>query len=136
MSFADESEDADVPDEARVLYTLWGLTRFDPKLVAGVLRTRPLSKGEANALADLIDGQHSKGFRLRITGQGRGWIPISEKAWALERVLIVGELVDEEVARGSSLEEAVNDAADLLGISSPTVYRDLRLYRLREQKAE
>jgi hypothetical protein len=125
-------EHAVPPDEAKVLFALWGLTRFDPVVVAEALRSRALSEAEANALADLIEGRHAKGFRLKIMGQGKGWIPLSEKTFAYERLLIVGELVDEAIAKGSSTEEAVNDAAELLGVSSPTVYRDLHLYRLRK----
>lgn len=135
MNARSSEEGANVPDEMRVLYTLWGVTRFDGQVVAEALRTRGLSKLEAIALADLIAGENSKGFRLKMMGQRRGWIPLSEKAAAYERLMIVGELVDEEMAKGSSVEEAVNDASEILGISSPTVYRDLRLYRLRGDSA-
>jgi hypothetical protein len=120
----------DVREGMRVFGSLTGITRFDAQAVADALRTRPLTRLEAVALANLIDGSNPTGLRLAIKGQGKGWIPMIEAAARFDRLRAVGAFVDERLSDGETLEAAVIEAAENFGFSEPTIYRDLALYRL------
>jgi|GEM_PF-2440295 len=69
------------------------------------------------------------GLTLKMQGQGKGWRPWSEGAAAWNRLCAVGKYVDSRLIDNCTVEEAVNDAAEFFGVSEPTIYRDLRLYR-------
>jgi hypothetical protein len=121
-------------EDLRVRLSLMCVMKFDAQAVAHALRTRPLSPLEALSLANLIEGNHPRGFRLKMQGQGKGWKPMADKAAAFRRLMAIGSHVDAQLAEGNTVEDAVIDAASEFSVSEPTVYRDLRLYR--QGKAE
>ena len=125
MSLPDE-----LSDDERAFLSLLGVIRFDRTAVANVLRKRPLSNLEGLALANLIEGKQPQGLRFEIHGQGKGWRPLAETASAYDRLVSIGERIDKGIVAGQKTEEVVNDLAEESGLSNPTLYRDLRLYRL------
>lgn len=116
------------PDE-RARFSLMGFMRFDPIAVGTALRGGTLSQLAIEQLARMIEGRHSLGLKLVMQGQGKSWKPIQEKAKAYDRMMAVGKFVDASLAAGCTNEESVIDAAATFGLSEPTVYRDLSIYR-------
>jgi hypothetical protein len=125
------TQDSDISDDDRVLFSVIGVIRFDAHAVANALRSRPLSRLEANGLANLLDGGNPNGLHLEMRGQGKGWKPIYETATAYNRLMAIGSFIDTQMSDNNTLEEAVLDAVEEFRVSEATVYRDLRLYRLR-----
>jgi len=126
--FADQFE-----EDHPVIASVYGLGRWNAAAVADAVRRQALSKAEAAGLANLIEGRHPQGLRLEIVGQGKGWMPATDKAKRWDRLIRVGKFVEGLIADGATWEEAVFDAEDHFGLSAPTVARDLRLYRLSKE---
>ena len=122
--------DEEFTEDERARYSIWGFMRFDAAAVANLLRSRPLSRAEAGLLGKMLEGQHPLGLRLEVRGQGKGWKPMFEKAWAYRRTVAIGSHIDAQLEKGCTVEEAVIDAAEAFNVSEPTVYRDLSLYRV------
>lgn len=120
----------ELTDAERVRFSVMGIMRFDAEAVADALRTRPLTQLEAEGLANLIDGSRPDGLRLKMQGQGKNWRPIAEGAAAYDRMMAIGSFVDAQLASGGTVEEAVIDAASSFRVSEPTIYRNLRTYRV------
>ncbi|MBP6363761.1 MAG: hypothetical protein KA329_09600 [Novosphingobium sp.] len=119
----------DLTPQQRANYSLLGAIRFDAPAVADAIRAGSLPPFAMECLAQLIEGSRPNGVRLAIKGQGKGWKPIYEKAKAFDRLIAIGGFIDEQIAKGCSVEGAVIEAAETFGLSEPTVYRDLSWYR-------
>lgn len=117
--------------ELRVFYSVYGLVRFDAAAVADALRNGKMTPMQSYGLANLIEGKHPQGLSLKIQGQGKGWKPAAEVAARYKRSMRVGDYITHKLAAGDSVEQAVIDASMRFGVSEPTIYRDLAMYRLQ-----
>lgn len=103
---------------------------------AEAVRNRSLTPGEAHGLANLLEGTHPQGLRLKMTGQGKGWWPIVEGYKAFQRAKAIGAFVEERLKSREPWEGAVIDAAEQFGVYEATVSRDVRIFRLMNEEGE
>ena len=128
---SDEANQDDLTAHERCFHSIFGFIRFDYEAVANALRTGTLTPVEMDGLASLLEGYRPDGLSLKIMGQGRNWMPISEAAARFRRATRIANMMDELLQSGVSWEAATIDTAEHFGVSEATVSRDARLMRPR-----
>lgn len=124
-------------DEGGVIEGFLGICRFDANLIASEIRSRPLTRLEALALASLIDGKPFASsyvtrsikvpkLRLRLTGQGRNWVGLKEAVDRSRRELSMFTKLTDLRAEGLTWEEATIEVAEQFAVSEATVARAVR----------